>query len=441
MTDQQNTAPAVWDPTARGGAGGWVRGPQQPAAPTGPPTPPGTPPAAPATGPGAPHPHPQPAAGAVGDQGPPLAARPYLAASPGSAQAPSPGYDAPTAQIPLPVPPRPAPPQSVPPQPPYGTPYDQPSQPSQPPRPPYGQGPAGAAPYPAQPGGHPGGHPGHPQPGHSQPDYPQPGYPQPYPQADYPTGYEDVDDEDRPGSKRAPLLIAFALLFVLALGGGILWAIRDNGSPTDQAAPSPASATTDASTPSGNPQPAPAPTDATGAPTPDASDTASASPSATPSPTAGGPNAQGQAKALDELLTQGEGAKAPIGSAVAKVNSCPAKPDIDSAAQVFDNGAKQRDQLLTKLASLAVTDLPGGADAVQSLKSAWQLSADVDRAYASWARAVAAQGCSGMAPNTADKKRADELNPQATQAKKDFVAKWKTIADQFGLTVRTQDRI
>ncbi|MFF1798426.1 hypothetical protein ACFVXQ_30155, partial [Kitasatospora sp. NPDC058263] len=31
MTDQQNTAPAVWDPTARGGAGGWVRGPQQPA--------------------------------------------------------------------------------------------------------------------------------------------------------------------------------------------------------------------------------------------------------------------------------------------------------------------------------------------------------------------------------------------------------------------------
>lgn len=33
MTDQHNTAPAVWDPTARGGAGGWVRGAQaQPAA-------------------------------------------------------------------------------------------------------------------------------------------------------------------------------------------------------------------------------------------------------------------------------------------------------------------------------------------------------------------------------------------------------------------------
>ncbi|MET8546294.1 hypothetical protein ABZW03_37565, partial [Kitasatospora sp. NPDC004799] len=33
MTDQQNSAPAVWDPTARGGAGGWVRGPQRPADP------------------------------------------------------------------------------------------------------------------------------------------------------------------------------------------------------------------------------------------------------------------------------------------------------------------------------------------------------------------------------------------------------------------------
>ncbi|MET9403038.1 hypothetical protein ABZY91_36230, partial [Kitasatospora sp. NPDC002965] len=59
MTDQQNTAPAVWDPTARGGAGGWVRGPQQQAAPAGPPP---TPPAGPPTGPVAPAGHPQPPA-------------------------------------------------------------------------------------------------------------------------------------------------------------------------------------------------------------------------------------------------------------------------------------------------------------------------------------------------------------------------------------------
>ncbi|MFJ4090221.1 hypothetical protein ACIPYS_01450 [Kitasatospora sp. NPDC089913] len=430
MTDQQNTAPAVWDPTARGGAGGWVRGPQQPSAPGAPPT---APPAAPGPPPASP-------------AGPPQAG-PY-------------DEDAPTALIPQPVPPRPDAPGAFPPrsapqqQAPYGPPRpaQQPPYPPQAqPRPGYGQAaPSGRAPY-----GAPGRPPydpaqqGHAQPGYARPEHPGNEYPQQYehpqheyPQHeyaghDYPTGYED--DDEGPGNKRAPLLIAFALLFVLALGGGILWAVKDKDPGTDQAGSATPSATaTGAASGTGNPQPAPAPTGAD--PTPTAPDpAASTGPSA--SPTAAGANAPTQAKALDELLTQGESAKAPIGNAVAKVNSCPTKPDIESAAQVFDSGAKQRDQLLAKLAQLSVTDLPGGPDAVQSLKSAWQLSADIDRAYASWARTVASQGCTGSAPNTADKKRADELNPQATQAKKDFVTKWKAIADQFGLTPRTQDRI
>ncbi|MFE2111447.1 hypothetical protein ACFXAF_37070 [Kitasatospora sp. NPDC059463] len=430
MTDQQNTAPAVWDPTARGGAGGWVRGPQQPSAPSAP--------AAPPTAPAAPPRPPQSPAGPPAD-------------------------DAPTAVIPQPVAPQPAAPGPLPPRTapafPQAAPGGGPSYGAQPPQqaafpPPPQQGYGAQAPY---------GHPGHPRPGYEQPGhdpsgydpsgYEQPGYDPSgydraapygrpdYPQPPYPAGRPEYDDEDGPRNRRAPLLIAFALLFVLALGGGILWAVRDTGSTTDQAGPAtPSPAATGTGDASGNPPPAPAP-NGSGAPAPTASDTAPASATPTPTETTGGPNAQSQAKALDELLTQGESAKAPIGSAVAKVNSCPAKPDIESAAQTFDSGAKQRDQLLTKLATLSVTDLPGGADAVQSLKSAWQLSADIDRAYASWARTVANQGCSGAAPNTADKKRADELNPQATQAKKDFVTKWKVIADQFGLTARTQDRI
>ncbi|WP_405359654.1 hypothetical protein OG535_12270 [Kitasatospora sp. NBC_00085] len=431
MTDQQNTAPAVWDPTARGGAGGWVRGPQQQPAP-GAAQNPATPPPAAAPPAGAPQP---PGPGAVGDQGPPLGARPYLSAAR--------GYDAPTAPAfpaaaPQPAGPPPAAPPSAPPAggfPGHAAPQHQgPARPdgygypAAPPQPPYPQRPDSQQPYPPQQYAQ--------QQPYGQPDQRTdyaPGYP-----ADYATGYDDPDDEDRPGNKRAPLLITFALLLVLAIGGGILWAVKGTGDSADKAAPAPSAtgAPTDA-TASGNPQPAPVPGGSAEAPSPTASDTASASPTAG----AAGPSAQAQAKTLDELLTQGESAKAPIGSAVAKVSSCPSKADIDSAAQVFDTGAKQRDQLLTKLAALAVTDLPGGADAVASLKSAWQLSADIDRAYASWARTVSTQGCSGSAPNTADKKHADELNPQATQAKKDFVTKWKTIADSYGLTARTQDRI
>ncbi|MCU7825034.1 hypothetical protein KSNIM_26030, partial [Kitasatospora sp. DSM 101779] len=152
--------------------------------------------------------------------------------------------------------------------------------------------------------------------------------------------------------------------------------------------------------------------------------------------------AEGQAKALDGLLARGESAKAPIGSAVAKVTSCPDKSEITSAAQVFDDGAAQRDQLVADLGKLDLGALPGGAEAAQTLKSAWQTSGDIDRAYAAWARTVASQGCSGSAaPNTADKKRANDLNPQATQSKKDFVAKWNAIAKTYGLTERTWDRI
>ncbi|MFD4654199.1 hypothetical protein ACFWP2_01085 [Kitasatospora sp. NPDC058444] len=431
MTDQQNSAPAVWDPTARGGAGGWVRGPQRPADPQPAPGAPAAPASAAVPPPSAteqsaarPGPMaPPPAPGAVGDQGPPLGARPYLAGSP--------GYDPPTARLfPGATPPPPAAPPTAPfpshagaqapghdyvLQPPAAPPTAQPPYDVQAPH--DAQAPYGAA-----------------QPAYgAQPPY---GVQPPYgAQPDYPTGHGD--EEDRPANRKAPLLIGFALLLVLAIGGGLLFATQ-GGDKDGQAAPAPASAP---ATGADNPPPAPAPTGTDGAPSAAAS--ASGSPTGAPSPTAtaAGPGAQTQAQALDSLLSEGENAKAPIGSAVAKVTSCPSKADIESAAQTFDNGASQRTALLAKLSQLSVTDVPGGADAVNSLKSAWQLSADIDKAYASWARAVAAQGCTGRAPATQDKKHADELNPQATQAKTDFMNKWNPIAKNYGLTPRTQDRI
>jgi hypothetical protein len=350
--------------------------------------------------------HQQQPPGPDGGQGPPLA-RPYLPASP--------GFDAEPTRI------APAVPQA-----PSG--YGYPQQPGQ------GQGfPSHTAPRPPA-GPPPGPYPQHPYP---QEAYPQGAYPQGGAAPEY-AGYEEVgryEDDERPRRNRTPLFVALGLLAVLGLGAGVVLAVQNStGDKDKQASPAPAVST------AGGQQPAPLPSGSATAP---ASPTAAASPTADPSasPSAGA-NAQAQAQALDELLTRGEGAKAPIGSAVAKVSSCPAKADIESAAQVFDAGATQRDQLLGDLAKLNLADVPGGADAVQSLKSAWQQSADIDRAYATWARTVITQGCSGSsAPTTADKKRADELNPQATQSKKDFVAKWNTLAGSYGLTARTWDRI
>ncbi|BFV59537.1 hypothetical protein KCMC57_up46410 [Kitasatospora sp. CMC57] len=391
MTEQDNTAPAVWDPTARGGAGGWVRpAANRPAAPAQqqqqpqpPREDPGTEifPLAPPQPPQQGYQPPQP--GAVGDHGPPLGARPYL---------PQPGQAAP-------------PPPFSPPPTGYGFPPT------------------------APPGGFPGGFAG-PQPPQFQQPQPQqqtgsfPGYQQQAPQHPYPEYEELPQHEPR---RRVPLLVAIGVVLLVVVGVGVAWAVR-NDEPSGQAAPGPAVS-------SGAPQAAPA------------QSTPAAPPSAgtSPSPSAGssnGPQAAAQAKALDELLTRGEGAKAPIGNAVAKVNSCPGKPEIAGAVEVFETGATQRDQLVAELAKLDFADLPAGAEAVALLKTAWQTSGDIDRAYAAWARTVGSQGCSnGSAPGGADLKRANELNPQATQAKKDFVAKWNSLASTFGLTARTWDRI
>ncbi|MFF7631944.1 hypothetical protein ACFZB9_02145 [Kitasatospora sp. NPDC008050] len=482
MTDQGDMTPAVWDPTARGGEGGWVRRPAPGTRPTGPAAP--VPAAGPypgqgatgpgaagpgATGPGAPGPGatalppvsgrfgppmaPPPAPGAVGDQGPPLVARPYL--TPGAPSAP------PTAPPGTPAgsPPPPAGGAATPP---WETPRPAaaggfpdhataqgggratapPPMPSAPPGPPGGLGfdataaiprtPAQAPPPFAQP---------HPQPSYGQP-FAQAGYP---PQApggiNLPGRYEELEpagpDPDGRPRRRGPLLVGAGLVLLLAIGGGTVLALQNSGStgPTAKAAPPVATAPTGSPAPGGT---------ATGAPSGAASAGSSASASASASAGSSvSPNAQAEAQALDALLTQGESARAPISSAVALVGSCPAKSDIDSAAQTLNTGAQQRDQLVAALAKLNMADVPGGADAVASLKTAWQESGDIDRAYAAWAKTVGAQGCGGgnTAPDTPDKQRADQLNPQATQAKKDFVTKWSALAGTYGLTAPTWDRI
>ncbi|MDH6115747.1 hypothetical protein ABH930_006264 [Kitasatospora sp. GAS204A] len=463
MTDQGDTTPAVWDPTARGGAGGWVR-PRPADAPQG------------AAGPGSPL-APPPATGAVGDQGPPLAARPYLAG-----QAPAPGAF-PDHAAPPPAPggfpghvtPPPAPggfPGHVAPQ--QGSaPFSRPA-PAVPPAPPQPQPPTGfpghAGPQQQPPG--PFGAPGAgafdatqalppvppqeltsyqlrpPVPSY-QPTAPG-GYPPPPPQQ-APGGYpphpapaginlpgryeeyqpEGPEQDDRP-RRRGPLLVGIGVVLLLAIGGGTVFALQGSGSPAKTAKAAPPTAT---ASPTGAPAAAPT---TSGAPSGSAG--ASASPSASGS---AGANALAEAQAMDALLTRGEAAKSPIGSAVAQVQSCPAKADIDSAAQTFDSAAQQRDQLLADLAKLNLADLPGGADAAAGLKTAWQESGEIDRSYAAWARTISAQGCGGgrTAPSTPDKQHADALNPQATQAKQDFVTKWNALATTYGLTPRTWDRI
>ncbi|WP_033258057.1 hypothetical protein [Kitasatospora setae] len=397
MTEQGSTARAVWDPTANNGAGGWVRRPvaDDPAA-AGPPTT-----AIPLPPIQAVTPAPVPAPAPV----PPPAATPF---PPQQQQQPPLPQQAQQAQQPGFAPPPPQPSfggqqQFQPPQQTFGG--QQQFQPPQPPQPSFG----GQQQFTNAPGGY--------------NSYQEPEF-------DY--------DED-PRRRRTPLLIGAAAVLLLVIGGAVVWAVQNSDS-TDGATAKGGGG----SAPTAQPSAGSAVGGQGGSPSPSApaSPSASASASASASPSAG-PEAQAQAKALDALLSEGESAKAPIGNAVAKVRSCPAKAEVDSAAQVFDTGAQQRDTLLTKLAGLKTDSLPGGDEAVSALKTAWQTSADIDRAYAAWARTVSEKGCgaNNQVPGTADLARANDLNPKATQAKQDFAAKWKPIAQSYGLTTRTGDRI
>ncbi|WP_371496791.1 hypothetical protein OG871_12330 [Kitasatospora sp. NBC_00374] len=302
----------------------------------------------------------------------------------------------------------PAPPTGPPTGPPPGFP-DQAAQPF----PPHAGGFPGAGP-PAQP----------PFPAFQQPE--QPGRPPYPPPGDYPG-----PDEDEPRRNRTPMYVALGVALLVVIGVGVTWAVRNTDS-ADQAGAAPAGTAQQPPPQSGAPSAPAGGTPAAGSPSPSVPAGAGST----------GPNAAAQAKSLDALLAQAESARSGIGSSVAKVRSCPAKADVDSAVAVFDSGAQQRDQLIAALAKLELGDLPGAADLAKTLSTAWQQSGDIDRAYAAWGRTVSSQGCvNNTAPSTADYRRAGDLNPQATQSKNDFATRWKPIAEAYGLTPRTADRI
>jgi hypothetical protein len=149
-----------------------------------------------------------------------------------------------------------------------------------------------------------------------------------------------------------------------------------------------------------------------------------------------------QAKALNGLLDRNSGARRQVGNAVAAVESCTGTASMQSAAQVFQQAAQQREQLIGELGKLDLSAVDGGPAAARLLRDAWQQSADADHAYAAWAESVIRSGCpNGAAPRTADRNRADTVSAQATHSKQSFVLAWNPIANRYGLASRTGDGI
>jgi hypothetical protein len=398
VSDADDSAPAVWDPTARGGAGGWVRRERARA---------GTPQAAPeSAGPGA------------GDDAPAALLRPWV---PGQ-QPEQP--DTVLARPPLPSPAdsvrqdRPRPPRT----PGYGASPE--PEPESEPEPELVQGPEPVqwqkhgqehGDEPLRPAG-----------------YVRPPYTRPSP--GQPTAVPEVPAAPAAAARRRvrPALLAVVvavavvgLIGVLTLGGS--GKPHDAGAPVGGVAGAPASADGSAA--------------ASVAP-PGSGSSGGGSAGTGPSQATG--NGKSQATAVDQLL--GESSESDFDQqtidAVAQVTQCDPASSVTAAQTTLTRTATAEQALVTRLNALNVSQVQGGAQAVQMLSQAWSDSASADTAYARWAGTMAHGGCTqDNAPQNADYADAGTQSGQASTDKNTFIDLWTPIAMQYGLPTRTADDI
>ncbi len=364
MSDTNDSTPAVWDPSARDGAGGWVRRGPAPAEeePT-------------ALLPAVPD---QPADAEGGTVTEPFMVRPYLPTS---------------VDLPRPAPPTAPPTAALPPIDPPPMPLFRPD-----------AAPA-AAPTPA--------------PGYGPSYIPPQGTPQ-RPLAAEPSAR-------RGGLPLRLVLVAAVAALVLV---GVVWGLSGSKSPTTDRAGATASPVRSAAgaAPSGAPSTAP-------------SGSASASASTSTSASAGA-DAQAQAAAVDKLLAASVSYRQQVVDAVSAVQQCTDTGSVTAAQTSLSQAASERQAMVTQLAALDVSQIQGGAAAVQTLSRAWTESATADTDYASWAGMMAAGGCTpGNAPDTTDYDNAQSQSASATADKNSFVTQWTPIAMQYGLPTRTADAI
>jgi hypothetical protein len=141
---------------------------------------------------------------------------------------------------------------------------------------------------------------------------------------------------------------------------------------------------------------------------------------------------------MASLLARSVADRAAVRHAYDDVGGCGL--DLSADAQVFENAAASRQQLVSQLA-----DLPSGSalslQMQQDLSGAWQASAAVDSDYARWAQDEGAGTC--VPDDTADPnfQAASGSNEQATQDKLAFTRLWNQLAANYGLSQYGQDQL
>jgi hypothetical protein len=157
-----------------------------------------------------------------------------------------------------------------------------------------------------------------------------------------------------------------------------------------------------------------------------------------PSSPQAGSGQQDAATQLAALLSQSVSDRSEVNAAYNDVLQC--GPDLGQDAQVFQEAASSRQQLLSQLA-----DLPSrsalSSSMLQDLSSAWQVSVQVDDDYQQWAQDQASDGCADDSRTDPNYVAATDPNRQATEDKTAFTSQWNSLAAQYGLTQYQQGNL
>ncbi|MFC9118291.1 hypothetical protein ACFTXO_00615 [Streptomyces sp. NPDC057067] len=159
------------------------------------------------------------------------------------------------------------------------------------------------------------------------------------------------------------------------------------------------------------------------------------------SPKAADDPAEPQAQELDKLLADSNNSRSAVISAVEKIKTC---RELDQAATDLKGAAAQRRDLVTRLESLNVDQLPKNAELKDSLTKAWQASAEADDHYAAWAGQAKnnKKVCKGgKARSTDATAKAGASSSDATIQKRKASGLWNTIAQKYGLTERAPTQL
>jgi serine/threonine-protein kinase len=226
---------------------------------------------------------------------------------------------------------------------------------------------------------------------------------------------------------------AIAGAAAVVLGGGVAAAVvlSRHPQPTHPAAvQTPVTSATSAS-------PTPTPSVSSPSPQVDPSTTVTTPPPPSPTQTATPTLAQGEATAVNGLLTTGQNSSEALSSAETDAQNC-ASPQLAADVDQIQGVRDQRQTELDQARLLTTDDLPNGAALKSNLISALTLSLQSDGYYLTWAQRQAQPATCHDGSLPPEEPAADN---RAHAPKEAFLHDWNPIAAQYGLPTRSRSQM